>query len=419
MKSKYLAFYAGVICTSLAIILSLTSFTSTSNHVNAQGSNTAQLFLPAVMAGNGKFLATFDGDPARPTPWNPADWDVTVHSRDVATWDAIETMQAAHGPNCEPPPATHTISAYEDTVFQCKNHIMTAMNASGYGLIYLTPNQMVDFSGGGATISFDVSTLRSSGRDWIDIWVTPYNDNLQLALQDFLPDLSGEPRNAVHIVMDFTTSMFKGEVLRNFVLQEIPGTSDGWKGYEQFLTPDARRRDTFVLHISQTHIKFGMPDYNFWWIDANIAPLGWNQGVVQFGHHSYNPTKYCPGCGPNTWHWDNIAIDPAVPFTIMRADRRFVDGGTPSTVLFPNAALSNSYLRFTGIGNNLQVSFDGGSSWQGARVQPGRYDGAEERFKSFWMPVPTGTTSVKFRGEDWWGAGWQVRDISIWSKSVR
>jgi hypothetical protein len=32
------------------------------------------------------FLETFDGSPASPQPWQPADWDVTIHSRDPSTW---------------------------------------------------------------------------------------------------------------------------------------------------------------------------------------------------------------------------------------------------------------------------------------------------------------------------------------------
>jgi len=408
---------------TLGIIYSVTQFLSTPSRLTAQettsAANDPQVFLPTVVKGPGTFLATFDGDPAQPEPWNPANWDVTVHSRDVSTWEAIETMQAAHGPNCEPPPATHTVSAYEDTVFQCKNHIMTAMNAGGYGLIYLTPNQMVDFSQGTAVVSFDLSTLRTSGRDWIDLWITPYEDNVQLTLQDFLPDLSGEPRNAVHIVMDFNSSLFHAYTLRNFELDDIPGTPSSWIGYEEFLTPDARKRDTFTLYISENHIKFGMPDYDFWWIDTNIAPLGWKQGVVQFGHHSYNPSKFCSGCGPNTWHWDNIEISPAMPFTILRADRRYVDSDTTAVVHFSAPAPANSHLRFAGIGNSLQVSFNGGSSWQPVQMQPARFPPKDEVFKSYWMPVPAGTTSVKFRGEGWWGGGWQIRDISIWSRTIR
>jgi hypothetical protein len=56
---------------------------------------------------------------------------------------------------------------------------MTAIAADGYGVIYLTPNQLVDFSVGEATVAFDVSTLRLSHRDWIDLWITPYADILQ------------------------------------------------------------------------------------------------------------------------------------------------------------------------------------------------------------------------------------------------
>ncbi|MGB4870129.1 MAG: hypothetical protein WBP47_08765, partial [Candidatus Promineifilaceae bacterium] len=148
-------------------------------------------------------------------------------------------------------------------------------------------------------------------------------------------------------------------------------------------------------------------------------PLNWNQGVVQLGHHSYNPTKACTGCGPNTWHWDNVMIDPAVPFTMVRADRRVVSSATPAVVNFATAVPSGSYLRFTGIGTNMQVSFNNGVSWQAARVQPARNSPQEGTFKSYWMSAPAGTTSVRFKANDWWGGAWQVRDISIWSRTVR
>ena len=39
-------------------------------------------------------------------------------------------------------------------------------------------------------------------RDWIDLWVTPFNENLQLPLEDWLPDLQGPPKDSVHIRMD-------------------------------------------------------------------------------------------------------------------------------------------------------------------------------------------------------------------------
>lgn len=86
------------------------------------------------------FAFTFNGAPAAPQPWTPSNWDVSVHSRALDTWDVLETMQAAHGTNCSGPPATHTISNYQDAVYQCNDHIMTAIKGTDYGMIYLTPN---------------------------------------------------------------------------------------------------------------------------------------------------------------------------------------------------------------------------------------------------------------------------------------
>ncbi|MBE0697421.1 MAG: hypothetical protein IH586_10905, partial [Anaerolineaceae bacterium] len=265
-----------------------------------------QIFLPLVFRKDIiTFSETFDVDPAAPQPWQPANWDVAVHSRDVGTWNTLEPMQAGHGADCSPPPAAHQVRQYQDAVYLCKNHLMTAINATGYGVIYLTPNHMVDFTEQEAVIRFDLSTERTSERDWIDVWITPYDDHLQLPLSDFYPDLGGEPRRAIQVEMaNFNRkTTFAFNRITNFAAAGYTGTA--WIGYEDFLTPSAMRRDTFELRISRTHIKFGMPAYNFWWYDKTIPALDWTVGVVQFGHHSYNPKKDCSGCLPNTWHWDN------------------------------------------------------------------------------------------------------------------
>lgn len=381
------------------------------------------LMAGSVAASSQSFLEEFTGDPSAPLAWNSADWDVTVHSRDVDTWHTLEPMDAQHGTDCAPPPATHPINAYEETVYQCRNHLMTALTADGYGLIYLTPNQMVDFSDGEAIIRFEVSTARESSRDWIDVWITPYEDNLQLVLDNWLPDLTGEPRRSVHVVMDFSdNSRFRGEIFDEFIGSDIPITSDGWQGYEYFLEPSATRRDVFELRISETHIAFGMPDYNFWWLDTDIDALGWTTGVVQLGHHSYNPEKACNfdgTCGPNTWHWDNVSISHTSPLAFIKANRRYVDDDTTAVVNFDAPAPADAHLRFAGIGNDLEVSFDGGNGWISAELQAQRADLlTDEHFKSYWMPIPEGIDSVHFRGQPFWGGGWHVRDISIWSQNT-
>ena len=123
-------------------------------------------FTGAGIAGAGapSYASAFRGQPAAPAAWRPADWDVTVHSRDRETWAALEPMHAHHGSDCGAPPTTHAISGYDEAVFMCRDHVMTALNASGYGMVYLTPNQLLDFSrdaGGTARLRFDVSTQRA------------------------------------------------------------------------------------------------------------------------------------------------------------------------------------------------------------------------------------------------------------------
>jgi len=364
------------------------------------------------------FLETFDGAPAMPLAWRPANWDVTVHSRNLADQDTLPAVNADHGTLCEAPPAIHPVSTYQDAVFLCNNHLMTAINGTDYGLVYLTPNQQVDFSNGTAVIKFDVSTLRRSKRDWLDMWITPFDQNLQLPLDNWLPDLNGEPQNSIHVRMDTFNgdqSFFRVEDIQNFAVTRLDG--NWWTGYEQFLTPSASIRTTFEVDISQTHIRVGMPAYNFWWVDSDIPALGFTQGVVQFGHHSYNPSKDCNfdgTCGPNTWHWDNASISPSIPFTIDRGSPIYANDANP-VINLSAPSPSNGFLRFAGIGSALSVSYDGGVTWTPA-VQQTVSESIEEHFKSYWMPIPAGTTQIKFSGQAFWGGDWIVRDVSVWAK---
>jgi hypothetical protein len=325
-------------------------------------------------------------------------------------------MDAMHGDTCASLPATHVVDSYEDAVFLCNDHLMTALNASSYGVIYLTPAQLVDFAAGEAIVRFDLSTLRTSPRDWIDLWISPYEDHLQLPLEDWLPDLNGPARHAVHVKMESLhgTTPFKAFLYRHFQEEDLGGN---WQtGYESFLEPSALRRDTFELRLSRTHLRFGMPAYDFWWVDREIADLGWDQGVVQLGHHSYDPTRHCPTCGPNTWHWDNISLSAAIPFTMLRADRRSVDPDTDAALRFPGPAPANAHLRFAAVGRHVAVSYDGGATWQPAQLQT-QLRSDPTRFQSYWTPLPAGVQTVHFRAQSATpGLPWMVQDASIWSR---
>ena len=379
----------------------------------------------AAGATSGPFAATFDGSPTGPVSALPmlGDFDVQVHSRDSSTWYQLQTMVSDHGPDCGAPPATHSFSgSYADAVFQCKNHIMTNINAGGYGMIYLTPNEMADFSAGAAVVQWDLSTLRHSIRDFVDFWVVPYDDQFALPFDMGDVDGQGVPRQGIHIRMDQFNgeTIYRGYVINNYSQTEIPGA--WWSSLDSALasvgrSPSPSVRDTFRLEVSKTHVKFGAPALNWWPIDADVSELGFSQGVFQIGQHSYNPTKDNAG-EPATWHWDNISIEPAVPFTIIKADQRYIDGPT-QTLTFDAPAPPNSHVRFTSIGST-QVSFNGGP-FQAASVAIGSAQGNHpEHLSNYWMPVPVGTTTMKMKWspDSWYQGPYIAKDFAIWSRDV-
>lgn len=288
----------------------------------------------------------------------------------------------------------------------------------GYSMIYLTPAYVVDTSGD-FMVSFDVSTFLSNpGRDWIDLWITPYDDNLQLTLDEWLPDVQGEPRNGLHFKLTQETT-WAVETIQNGNMTQI---EPEWVRRVDHVAPSKAARTTHMLIVQGNRMRFGMPDEDVWFYDGPVPNFvrNWNGAVVQIGHHSYTPDKDCsgPNCGPNTYHWDNIITGPGQPMTMIKADKRLVSSSTNHSFVFSQPAPANSHLRFSGIGENLQVSFDGGSSWQAAQLQKSRIGQNRDHFKSYWMPVPAGTTSVMFRGSAWWGGEWAARDASIWSRVV-
>jgi hypothetical protein len=370
------------------------------------------------------------GKPPAPTPWTPTSWDVSVHIRNNYQYGGIDAMQAMHGPACEAPPATHPISTYQEAVFFCNNHVMTAMSAGGYGAIYLTPDHMFDWSQGTSSLSFPVSTFRTSDRDWIDLWITPFNENLQLPLESWLPDLQGPPKDAIHIRMnEFNQGTIWGaEVYQNFQAQQL--NSNWWTTLESQMPPSALVRTTYQLDLSQNHLRFGIPSLpgggSMYWVDTGIS-VPFTRGVVQFGHHSYTPDKSAGcgppaeqkalglGCAPNTWHWGGLSMSAAVPFTMIRANDRVVSAATTTQTTFPSPAPAASFLRFNAIGT-VQLSFDAGRSWLTPQIQtesihqPGH-------FENYWTPVPQGTTQVLFQGQNWYGGPWFARDLGIWSQN--
>ena len=175
-------------------------------------------FLLAVAVGGA--LAQFDLNPSSPLPLAQSGvaggFDVQVHSRDSSTWgdSALDSMQAQHGADCSGPPSTHENHTYAGAVFICNNHVMTAMNAGGYGMIALTPGQLLNCSQG-CTVQWDMSTERSSLRDWPDVWLTPWSDNLTLPFDAGDVDLQGVPRRGIHLSAAASQSSWSVSTIAN------------------------------------------------------------------------------------------------------------------------------------------------------------------------------------------------------------
>lgn len=362
------------------------------------------------------FVLSIDEFPDRPIPHNPTDWDVVVHSRDPQTWQLLDEISAAFSPTCDPA-TRHTLTRPQEAVFVCDGTVQTALNARGYGMIYQTPNQMVDFGQGEAIIRFDVSTLRSDARDFLNIWVTPFESNLQLPAEDWLPVASGEPRDGLQLKTGMTHDQthIAASVVRDFDLSRMMTSEQTLEELlaENGVAPSGEELETFEIRLSAEHLSLCLPTYDECLIDTPInPPLDWSRGVVQFGHHSWHSEQ------SNTYRWDNFYIEPAIPFGMVKANNRNVNP-FGDTFTFAAPAPANSYLRFTGIGEHLQVSFDNGVTWQTAQLQQheaGQYDAG--RFRTYWMPIPPTVQTVKVRGNDWWGGNWFAHTASIWTLST-
>lgn len=378
------------------------------------------------------------GQPSAPQPWDnvhQGGWDLIVHNREQGPDQNTQPMIAEHGANCAAPPATHPISTVPDSVFICKDHLMTAIADDGFGSIMMTPPQLVDFTAGAATIDFNVSTLQMSQGTWIEAWITPFNENLVLPADDIPPDLNGPPKDAIHFAINEPKSAGVYQ-FTNFSSTQVTPTA--WQEYSDIITPaiqSAVSRTHFQISLSQTHVRYGVVNYdgkgtNFNWTDASLpSSLPWTQGVIQLEMGSYNPTKagdcesaydraFNVPCTPDTYHWSNFAISSAVPFTIDHGSPAFAGGGNGNQVNFEAPTPTGGFLRFAAKGVT-QVSFDGGSTWQAAQRAAESVAYNDCQFENYWMPVPASLTKVLFRGQqDCFAGPWSARDITVWSQSL-
>jgi hypothetical protein len=376
------------------------------------------------------FSFNWNGSPDAPQAWNPGpanDWDL-ISNIDGPT-DQNGAMNAGHGAFCEAPPATHPVTALADAAYICKNHLMTAIDGgetayATYGAVYFTPAQMLDWSQGPASLSWKVSTARLSSRDFWTVNLTPFDQNMVLPLAPEFPAYHGEPATGLELRLDNTSAcagLHFGSGIRVFAisgttLRELTQYSPC---VESMVPPSFATRSQFQVDLSANHLKVSMPGTAAVWYDGPID-LPFSRAVAQFSHHSYHPEKGENPDGsaglPNTFHWSDVSMSSATPFTMLRpAQPASLHEGRSPVLALPQAAPANAFLRFASMGA-VQFSVDGGRSYQAPRAQgPASHP---DHFASFWTPVPAGTTQVLFRGQpNEFGQAWWVQDVSVWASS--
>jgi hypothetical protein len=365
--------------------------------------------------GNGttSFLETFDGSPINPEPWNNLDWNVFQTSRNRESWENPDPVNAHHAfSNCGDVAlgGSHLISTWPETVFKCNGHVMTSISGEpGYAAIYLSPPAMADFTSGPSTVGFDVSTSVSSTRDWLDVLITPLGDFMQYPFRSDLDvDGSGMPANSIHIEQSFGSDKWEIEVTRNNVtttLGELTIPYSGFGGQSRVTRTPVR------IVVTRTSITLSYPTVPGSSTTVNFADLGWSQGVIQFGHHSYTPLKDCPvgECAANTWHWDNISVNPARRFYQRQATPERtgaeIHDSNPRPLSFGNPAPANSSLMFSG-NCGVQVRDNASAPWRATTII-GPNDHPEHT-QSYKVTVPQGSTGIEFRfvANQWYDLGY-------------
>jgi hypothetical protein len=389
---------------AVPIVISLLALVAplSAGQASARPADQVQAPLPAATTVN--FLETFDGTPTNPQPWNRVDWDVVQTSRNRESWANPDPMSAHHAlANCGDVAAggNHTVDQWPETVFLCNDHVMTSIDGTpGYAAVYLSPPVMADFTAGSSTIQFDVSTFVSSARDWIDVWISPYGDAISYPSRyDLEVDGSGPPRNGINVVMDAGVA-WRIDLVRNGVATTLARMNIPYSGFGGM---SRTTRTPVRIVMRSTSMTLSYPTVAGASRTVNFSSLGWTQGVVQFGHHSYTPFKDCEShpfiCEPDTWHWDNVRINPARPFYQRQATPEritMVRDSNARSLAFGGAAPANAELWFSG-NCNVQVRDTSTSAWRSARVVGVHANHFVEHTQSFRVTVRPGAASIQYR----------------------
>jgi hypothetical protein len=384
---------------------------------------------PRARAAAAPYLGLVNlGMPTAPQPFMPSDFAITKHQRQTCGGTINNgfgppadggtcPMTADHGADCSAPPATHAIdTAYANEVFVCHDHLMTAFDPAGAGVIAFQPNQLVDFSAGPATVSISRSTritTPAQSRDYTEIYFVPFAQQLAYNTDQNIGETIKEAATYIRVEMRTQGgNTFAVTEQVNGTQADVPGNNYTTLEQATGLVDSAVTRTPITMTLSQTHFRLSCNGFTFY--DAALPlPFPVTQVVPQFEHVSYDPEK--EGGQPDTWHWSNLSISSAVPYDFDMAMPEAVGDYSwlGQRVTFP-ATPSGAFLRFQGFNaaydsfaGGYQISFDNGATWAHWALRPS----GDNSLGNVWQPVPAGATSAMLRGP----GGWYARDFYVMS----
>ena len=375
------------------------------------------------------FEETFDGDPAAPSqdllPTN-FDYAVTHRSHPKDHFDPYPAFLADHADNCAGPNPEiiplpqHLVTTRQDSngtnpddsFFICKNHMMSSMGQAGpYSVSAFWPKQEFNFADGGV-LEFEVNINDAHDvRSWWEVMIVP-RDQLRVASGPQDSPIS-ERYPDDHIVLDFRRNVRTVKVASEELAQTgqaIDETQWGqyreawWRDLYEFdpALDDRRERRTMRISFEPQRILWGIETedgtFDEWSVDVP-GGLPFDQGLVLFKTHAYNPVKD-GNTDTYTFHWDNIRFDGPVVGTYQTDDASDVvylqrNGdrtvGESQTVTIDVDQLGANPVLFGQIHQpkrgSVLLSINGGEPFQVDPAEYERDDCASDHWVSFQLPL--------------------------------
>lgn len=285
------------------------------------------------------FEETFDGDPNSPSQsLLPENFDYVAthrsHPKDHFTKSyepfLVDHTDDCSGPNPEVSPLPQRLvqttqdsngSNPDPSFFICKNHMMSSMGGvEGYSVTSFWPRQEFNFAEGG-TLEFEVNINDAHGtRSWWEVMIVP-RDQLKVAPGPVDSPISETYPND-RIVMDFRRNVRTIKVGANALAPEGWLVNERERGQWDWawwrdLHPDdpalddRRERRRMRVRLQGSQIIWGVETVDGSFDEWEVAVPGgipFDQGLVLFKTHAYNPTKD-GNLDTYTFHWDNIRFD--------------------------------------------------------------------------------------------------------------